>query len=215
MSADKKESSEESKNGWVTPTVIVAVIGLIGTLATLYFGYLQNTRPLELAATQTAEARAFDLTLAALTPSPARPTTVVPSPTPSPVAPTETPLAPTFTATREPTLASGTFTPGPTRTARADELQFCINSRNINVRSGPGTDYGPIGILTFLDCPYFDGQNPDASWIRISGDQENYLSMSGGWVRTNLVRPQDFNELPIIYPPTATPTLSPTPTPEG
>ena len=51
MSRDKKKSSE-SQNNWITHTVIVAVIGLIGTLVTLYVGYLKDTRPLELAATQ-------------------------------------------------------------------------------------------------------------------------------------------------------------------
>jgi hypothetical protein len=77
------------------------------------------------------------------------------------------------------------------------------------VRLGPGTDFGAIGSLSFEDCLYFNGQNPDSTWLRISPDQDKYLSLGDGWVRSDLVRPQDFTQLPIIEPPT------PTPTPEG
>ena len=65
---------------------------------------------------------------------------------------------------------------------------------------------GAIGILTFLDCLYFDGQNPDGTWIHISPNQAAYAGLSGGWVRSNIVRPQDFTLLPTILPPTATST---------
>jgi len=74
------------------------------------------------------------------------------------------------------------------------------------VRSGPGTEFGAIGWLTFEDCIFFDGQNPDKSWLHISAGQDEYLHLNGGWVRSDLVRPQDFTELPIIQPPTTTPT---------
>ena len=56
MSPARKDAPKGSNN-WITPTVITAVIGLIGTLVTVYFNYLQGTRPLELAATETAAAR--------------------------------------------------------------------------------------------------------------------------------------------------------------
>lgn len=207
MSPDKKDDSSEGKNVWVTPAVITAIIGLIGTIVTVYFSYRSSTRPLELSVTETAAARIFELTLAALTPTQA-PTQPVATATISPF-PTET-MPPT------PTLAPPSLTPTSTstqilvtpftRTPGANELEFCINSRNINVRSGPGTEYGAIGILTFLDCLYFNGQNPDGTWIRVSPDQVAYSSMAWGWVRTDLVRPQDFTQLPIILPPTATPT---------
>ena len=217
MSADKKDdSSEEGKNNWITPTVIVAIIGLIGTIISLYFGYLTSTRPLELAATETAEARIFQLTLAGLTPTPAPPqpsatATAVPPTLPVPSA-TPSPTATATTATKQ---ISATPTTAYTRTPRGGELEFCINSRNINVRSGPGTDNGAIGILTFLDCLYFDGQSPDGTWLQISPDQAQYSGFAWGWVRSDLVRPQDFAQLPVIFPPTATPTTTATPTPEG
>jgi hypothetical protein len=204
MSAAKKDDSPEGKNSWITPTVITAIIGLIGTIITLYFQYITNSRPLEIAATETAAARIFQLTLVALTPTPIplapSATTTLP-PTPTPETSTTTPTSsPTPTATSTAPVTPFTRTPGP------DELEFCINSRNINVRSGPGTDSSAIGILTFLDCLYFDGQNPDGTWIHISPNQTAYAGLSGGWVRSNLVRPQDFTLLPTILPPTATST---------
>lgn len=197
MSRDKKKSSEEAQNNWITPTVIAAVIGLIGTLVTLYVGYLKDTRPLELAATQTADARIFQLTVAVLTPSPANP-------------PTLTPVPPSPTATQAPTSiqvpATSTFTPTITRTLPPEDTQFCINTRSANVRAGPGTDYGVIGYLNFQDCLYFDGRNVDATWLHILDDQDKYTSLNGGWVRADLVRPQDFTNLPLVELPTATPT---------
>ena len=86
-------------------------------------------------------------------------------------------------------------------------MGFCINSRNINVRQGPGTEYAPAGNLTFSDCLYFDGQAYDGSWLRISRDQNQYLNLGGDWVRSDLVRPQDFTQLPVIMPPTPTATI--------
>jgi hypothetical protein len=192
MSKYKKDSSEETKNNWITPTVIAAVIGLIGTLITLYFGYLTSTRPLEIAATQTADARIFQLTLAGLTPTPGQPTA------------TATLLPPT--ATLEPTPVPPPATLIPTRTLAPTELKFCIDARSIYVRSGPGTEFGAIGALSFEDCLYFDGQNPDSTWLHISPGQDKFPDLNDGWVRSNLVRPQDFTQLPIIQPPTATPT---------
>lgn len=52
-------------NPLLNPAVIAAIIGLIGTLAGLYFAYQQNTLPIEVSATQTAEAR--NINSAALT----------------------------------------------------------------------------------------------------------------------------------------------------
>jgi hypothetical protein len=206
MSADKKDDSPKGKNNWITPTVITAIIGLIGTIVTVYFGYIGSTRPLEIAATETAAARIFQLTLVALTPTPGP---FLPSPTAS-LSPTPTLAIPTTTPTPTPTSVPTQLVPTPTapftRTPGPNELEFCINSRNINVRSGPGTDYAAIGILTFLDCLYFDGRNPDETWIRISPNQSAYSNLAWGWVRADLVRPQDFMQLPMILPPTATPT---------
>ena len=50
-------STQNPPNLLLNPAVIAAIIGLIGTLAGLYFAYRQNTLPIEVSATQTAEAR--------------------------------------------------------------------------------------------------------------------------------------------------------------
>src|SRR5258706_3212315 len=157
MSADKdKDDSPESKNNWVTPTVIVAVIGLIGTLVSLYVAYRTSTRPLKLAATETAAARLFQLPLVGLTP------------TTGPSLPIVTATIPP-TATLEPTAVPPPATPSrtPTRTLAPTELRFCINARSIYVRAGPGTEYAAIGSLSFVDCLIFDRQDPLAPWLHI------------------------------------------------
>lgn len=50
-------STQNPPNPLLNPAVIAAIIGLIGTLAGLFFAYRQNTLPIEVSATQTAEAR--------------------------------------------------------------------------------------------------------------------------------------------------------------
>jgi len=51
-----------TSNPLLNPTVITAIIGLVGTLAGLYFAYRQSTLPIEVSATQTAEARLINST---------------------------------------------------------------------------------------------------------------------------------------------------------
>ncbi len=190
-------------NPAVLTAVITAIVGLLGTVITLYFNYLQTTRPLEIAATQTAEERILALTASA------QMTAGAPTFTPlfeASATPTSSP-APTHTAT---VLPSRT----PTRTPAPSEIKFCINSRSINVRSGPGTNFLVMGGLTFEDCLFFDARTTveEATWLRISHDQAGYESLGGSWVHSDLVRPQDFEQLNLIVP-TNTPT--PTTTPEG
>ena len=204
MSKYKKSAAEETKNNWITPTVIAAIIGLIGTLLSLYFGYLTTTRPLELAATQTADARIFTLTLIGLTPTTQNLPTVTATFIPATAVSTLTTVTSVVQATSE-AISTKTLTPTLTPTG----LKFCINSRSINVRAGPGTDFGAIGFLTFEDCLYFDGYSQDSQdsiWLHISPNQDKYPNLKDGWLRSDLVRPQDFTQLPVIYLPTATPT---------
>src|SRR5687768_6348426 len=87
MSNDK--DSSDTKNNWITPTVIVAVIGLVGTLVSLYVSYLITTRPIELAVprTQTDKDRNSQHPLTALARSP----TSVPSDTATFLPPSATP----------------------------------------------------------------------------------------------------------------------------
>ena len=219
-------SKEETPAKGIPP----AVYALIGTIITALVGvvvaYFQVIAPklIDLHATQTAEILHINLTdtavariptttatLPPVTPTfthPAPADTYTPTITASPTA-TTTPPTPTSTATL-------TITPSltPTKTIEIAGDEYCVNARSIYVRLGPGTDYSYIGALTFQDCPFFDARNPDSSWIRVSANQPGYESLGGGWVRSDLVRPTDFENLPVIEPtPTPTPTDTPAPPP--
>ena len=200
-----------------TPTkgIPAAAYALIGTIITAMAGilvvYFQVIVPkeLEIQTTQTAEmfhSNQTDTALARIsTPtftSTSAPATDTPTFTASPTGTPEpgTTFTPTFT-----------ITPSPTEIPEIAGNEYCINARSIYVREGPGMSYNAFGALTFQDCPFFDARNPDSSWIRISAGQPDYLALAGGWVRSDFVRPTDFDSLPVIQP-TPTPTLSPTPT---
>jgi hypothetical protein len=120
--------------------------------------------------------------------------TTEPSPTPSPLPTTPTPTRLT-----------------PTRTRLPQGIEYCVNVRSIFVRSGPGTTFGAVGTLTFKDCPLFDGRTDDNLWIHIAPGQGDYEFDSDGWVRADLVRPSDFDQLSIlVFTPSDTPTFTPT-----
>jgi hypothetical protein len=202
-----------------------AMYALIGTIITAMVGvlvvYFQVITPklIELHATQTAEILHINMTDTALARIPTSTATmVVPTATFTPTSISDT-LTPTLTSTLtlSPTPITSTVTPTftptprPTATLDIDGFEYCVNARSIYVRDGPGTEYSYIGALTYQDCPFFDARNPDSSWIRVSAGQPGYEPLSGGWVRTDLVRPTDFDTLPVIEP---TPTPTPTDTPE-
>jgi hypothetical protein len=104
--------------------------------------------------------------------------TAMPLPSTTPTA-TEKPATLTYTAsptlTVSPTFtttATETFTPRPILTSTATEsaftiLIYCVNSPYayaINVRSGPGTSYVPLGEpLLVGKCLAFRAQNPEGS----------------------------------------------------
>jgi hypothetical protein len=192
-----------------------AVYALVGTIVTALVGvviaYFQVITPklIELHATQTAEILHINLTDTALARLPT--STFTPTSEPATFTPTFSP-----TPSEMPTSTTPTFIPTftPTKTPDITGSEYCVNARSIYVRVGPGTDYSYIGALTFQDCPFFDARNPDGTWIRISSGQPDYESLGGGWVRSDLVRPTDFDMLPVIEPtPTPTPTNTPEPPP--
>jgi hypothetical protein len=185
----QKELSSGAKYA-LTGTIISAVIGLITTLLTLGYNYLQNqTNRHE---TQTAVAR---LTQPILTPS------LTPELGPS--------STPSFTYTASPTL-SPSFTPTPTSTQPVGGLQYCIIAGSVNVRTGPGIDYPVINTITFPACPYFDGRNDDGSWLRLTASQADYLMMGNGWINATLLTRPDSQQPPVVpVPPTPYPTITP------
>lgn len=118
---------------------------------------------------------------------------------PSPTPPPPTPAEPTATATPE----------GVTVTV----LQ------NMNVRSGPGTNYPVVGAGTAGQTTKVLGRNDDGTWLQVE-----YPSANGvGWVFAELVQVTGdaqgvaVAQAPPPPPPTATPVpteVPPTPVPE-
>jgi tetratricopeptide (TPR) repeat protein len=88
MGNTKRKKSDSKQNPLLAPAVITALIGLIGTLAGLYFNYQQNTLPIKV--TQTAEARFISSTTAPTNSLQPVPPTESPTPT-SILIPTLTP----------------------------------------------------------------------------------------------------------------------------
>jgi hypothetical protein len=150
----------------------------------------------------------------------------------------------TETATPSPTITSTitssatlteTFTPRPTVTSSPTNLPFevliyCVNSlyaNTINVRSGPGTIYAPLGEpLQVGKCLAFSARNEEATWLQIAPNQTDstLAQYTGGWIFRELLGlgtngPIDLPAVtltPTPTPsntPTITPTLTPTDTP--
>lgn len=94
--------------------------------------------------------------------------------------------------------------------------------QQLNVRSGPGTNFNSLGILNADDVVSLTGRNRDGTWLQIEfvGGPEGR-----GWVSTGFIRTEDAQGLPIISeagevvgtgtpvdtPPPPTPTVVPAP----
>lgn len=154
------------------------------------------------------------------------------SPTVSPTVSLTATLTPTITET--PT-SRPTFTPSPTNVP-FNRLGLCVISdyaNSINVRSGPGTIYAPIGAPLPVDsCLFFSARNEEATWLQIAPNQPDALHQQyeGGWIFRELLGlgesgPIDLpavtltptplpSDTPTITPTfTRTPSLTPTETP--
>jgi TIR domain len=160
----------------------------------------------------------------------------LPSETPSliPITETKTPtVSPTVSVTHTPTLQltstptqtptlNPTLTPSPTNQP-FHRLGLCVQSdyaNSINVRSGPGTIYAPLGEpLLVGTCLFFSARNEESTWLQIAPDQSD-LSLQqyeGGWIFRELLglgmtRPIDLPAVTLTPtpPPTETPTITPT-----
>lgn len=149
-------------------------------------------------------------TAAPLPPTKTPKPTFTPSPawTATPVVfPTETPIP--ATATPEPTA-----TPETPPTATPDPVVRLTANQNINVRSGPGTNYPQIGTIGAGDTYEVEAQNPEGSWVQFN------LNGQGAWVAANLVSLSGSLEtveiaqnIPAPPAPTARPTARPTAVP--
>lgn len=98
----------------------------------------------------------------------------------------------------------------PTVTGTAIGAYIIVNTDqpNINVRSGPGTEYPNVGILIGGEQAPAKGRSAAGLWIQV-----DYPGVEGGrgWVYAPLVTLYDAGSLPIIEPPpTPTPRVTPT-----
>lgn len=92
----------------------------------------------------------------------------------------------------------------------------------VNVRSGPGTDFDALGVLNPKDAVTIIGMNPDGIWLQI---QYAKAPDGSGWVTASYVQANGLENVPIIgnsgavvgtgtptgIPATITPTLIPAP----
>jgi len=111
----------------------------------------------------------------------------LPSGTPEPsetLPPSETPLAsatPTITPTER--VLPPSWTPGPAFTPTPPEsvaLARVISDSSVNVRSGPGTTFTPVGTAAPGDTFQVLGRNDDGSWVRI--DYPNLEAGQEAWI---------------------------------
>ena len=127
----------------------------------------------------------------------------------------------TLTATQTST-ARPSVTPSPTNLP-FNRLTFCVNSlyaNSINVRSGPGTIYVPIGEpLPVGECLAFSARNEEGTWLQVAPDQTDptLAQYEGGWIFRELLGlgssgPIDLPAVTLTPTPTAsnTPTITPT-----
>lgn len=140
------------------------------------------------------------------TPTPVKPT-LTPSPTPAlptPIAQLPTALPTSVPPTPEPP------TPAPTPTPPL-QASFTVTGATLNVRSGPGTNYGVIGQIRQGQTFPITGKNPAGNWW-----QFNYNGRPG-WVSGQLVRVTNAELVQVATnipaPPTAQlqPTAPPKP----
>lgn len=120
--------------------------------------------------------------------------TPTPAPSPTPIPPTPTPEPPSATPTFEPTPA------GP---------PVAIANDDINVRSGPGTDFDIVGGMFAGDRAAIISRNAAGDWLLLQFEQGT------GWVRSDFVTTEgDVSTVVVAQDVPNEPTASaPTPTP--
>lgn len=104
----------------------------------------------------------------------------------------------------------------------ANSGNVAVVQQQINVRSGPGTDFNSLGTLNPQDVVSLTGKDPNGAWLQIdfaAGPEGK------GWINAAFVQAQGVENLPIVaesgqvvgtgtptvIPPTLTPTVVPAP----
>lgn len=109
-----------------------------------------------------------------------------------------------------PTPGSATATPTPV--TQAINFTGVVNTGALNVRSGPGVQFGRIAAVYFGDGVILLGRNADATWLYIQT-----ASTVRGWVNARYITPSNnIGLLPVVDASVSTPTpggpiLTPTP----
>lgn len=120
-------------------------------------------------------------------PTPEPTETELPSATPTATStPTDTP-EPTETRTPTPTRTPSP-TPGPTDLPNV--FGEIASNQTVNIRSGPGTDFGVLGTVPSRGRVRVVGRNSDGSWLRVVLEDD-----TEGWISANLVRILEDDEV--------------------
>ncbi len=127
--------------------------------------------------------------------TPAKPTL---TPTPAPLTATPTLEAPT--AAPEPPTPEATLTPTPA------SASFTVTGATLNVRSGPGTNYGTIGQARQGQTFPITGRNAAGNWWQFD------YNGRAGWVFGELVRVNGGENVQVAANIPAAPTAAPRPT---
>jgi hypothetical protein len=178
----RRDSSSERLTGLLLAAGWIVLVGL--GIALVYFGFFRSPgrvagpSPTPPPATLMPTVPALPTAAPTVTPSPAPTSTPLPSPTPAPIGLTVTPS-----------------------TARV------LVDGDVNVRSGPGTDYAILGTLTAGTEARVTGRS--GGWWQID------YNGAPGWVFGEIVTAVDTAGVPEVQPPaapTAAPTAAATPT---
>lgn len=188
-----------SRRQWALAVVLILVNYII--FASL-FNVVFSNRPGRAQPTRTP--------LPTFTPAPSpTPLALVPTKTPIPPAPTPTPTVVQATpdtptpASAEPTEAAPAETPVPSGASITVDT-------NLNVRTGPGTNYDRIGVLQQGSTATIIGRNAISSWWQIS-----FADGPGGkgWVADGYGATTNTEGVPVVEAPPAPTPAAPTPPP--
>jgi hypothetical protein len=140
------------------------------------------------------------------TPAPAQPFVVVPTSTPAPIQPTATAtLVVADPDSQETTAVANNNVPAEAPAPAAGGASL-VAPGAVNIRSGPGLNYGVIGTLNANTPMTIVGRNTDASWwqIRITDGAQ-------GWVSDAVVSASNTQGVPLVDAPPPPPPPTPVP----
>ena len=101
------------------------------------------------------------------------------------------------------------FQPTPAAPLPSVNIAKLTSSTNLNVRSGPGTNYNVLGVLRPGDQAEITGRNADSTWWQI---EYATAPQGSGWVSAAYVKAENFDQVPVVGAPA--PPSNPTPSPQ-